>query len=159
MIITIRPFMNSDRDRLIEICCRTTAFDNADLGIILELADSYLKSETQSDYICIAAVDPQNQMVGFLCYGPTPLTEGTYDLYWVVVDPDCSREGVGQALITHFEQAVTERGGRLIVIETSSTPAYQAARLFYEKHGYSLPEVIKNFYKPGEDRLTFVKEL
>ncbi len=105
------------------------------------------------------AEDEANTVVGYLCYGPTPLTVGTYDLYWVAVDPEFAGQGIGTLLLEHFENELRRVKGRLIVIETSSSQNYGATRQFYLKNGYHLAEAIKDFYQIGEDRVTYTKYL
>ena len=70
--------------------------------------------------------------MGYACFGPHPLTQGTYDLYWIVVDPVAQGHGIGHALLAGVEAEVLARGGRLLLVETSSTSAYASARRLYE---------------------------
>jgi ribosomal protein S18 acetylase RimI-like enzyme len=93
---------------------------------------------------------------GYACYGATPLTQGVYDLYWIAA---VQGKGFGRRLIEFVEQDVRKRGGRMLLIETSSQEAYGATIHFYEKTGYELVARIKNFYKIGDDKLVFLKEL
>lgn len=98
-------------------------------------------------------------MQGYACYGPHALTEGTYDLYWIAVDPAAQGQGVGHALLARVEAEVRGQGGRLLVIETSGTAAYEAARRLYTSGGYGLEATIRDFYAPGDSLLIFVKYL
>ena len=38
-----------------------------------------------SDYFFLGAFTPEEELAGFACYGPTPGTDRTYDLYWIAV--------------------------------------------------------------------------
>ena len=96
---------------------------------------------------------------GYACYGPVPLTQGVYDLYWIVVDPSSQGKGLGRRLIEYVENDVMNRGGRMILIETSSQETYEATVRFYEGSGYHLAARIRNFYRIGDDKLVFQKEL
>jgi ribosomal protein S18 acetylase RimI-like enzyme len=58
-----------------------------------------------------------------------------------------------------LESTLKEMHGRLIVVETSSSQQYELTRRFYLKNGYRVAETIEDFYRPGEDRVTFVKKL
>ncbi|MER3459484.1 MAG: N-acetyltransferase, partial [Chloroflexota bacterium] len=69
------------------------------------------------------------------CYGPTPLTRGVYDLYWIAVDPQMQGRGIGSLLLGRVEADVQARGGRMIVVQTSGRPDYIRSRCFYERHG------------------------
>jgi ribosomal protein S18 acetylase RimI-like enzyme len=98
-------------------------------------------------------------MQGYACFGPHSLTQGTYDLYWIVVDPTAQGHGIGHALLARVEAEVQARGGRLLLVETSGTPAYAPARRFYESSGYRCEATIHDFYAPGDDLLIFSKDL
>ncbi len=98
-------------------------------------------------------------MHGYACYGPTPLTQGVYDLYWIVVDPAAQRKGFGRYLLEYVERDIIKRGGRMLLIETSSQETYGATIRFYERNGYQLMARIKNYYRIGDDKLVFSKEL
>ena len=84
---------------------------------------------------------------------------GVWDLYWIVVEPDARGRGVARALQAEMEGRIKAAGGRLLLAETSSTPPYEAAHRFYRRQGYELLERIPDFYRPGDDRLTFGKKL
>ncbi len=75
------------------------------------------------------------------------------------MDPSAQGHGVGHALLAQVEAGVRARGGRLLVIETSDTPAYAPARWLYETSGYRCEAVVPNFYAPGDDLLVFSKNL
>lgn len=156
---TIRLTTPDDRPALASILDSIPGFNEEDAAIALELLDIYLNQPAQKDYVFFTALDQEGQVSGFLCWGPTPLTLGTFDLYWIVVAPRSFGKGVGKLLLDRFEGAVRELGGRLIVIETSSAPGYSQARRFYLKHNYQLAETLRDFYQPGEDRLTYTKYL
>ena len=159
MEIEIRELIRKDRDSLNRLLSKITVFDANDRAMAIELADIYLDKPAQEDYDFFIASDKDGEVIGYICYGPTPLTDGTYDLYWIAVDPAFTGQGVGTMLLKGVESAVKNKYGRLIIIETSSSQHYTLTRRFYVKNGYGLAETIKDFYRPGEDRVTFVKIL
>jgi len=159
MAIVIRKAIREDRSALKQLLSKITVFDAEDRAIAIELLDIYLEDPAQEDYKFFVASDEDSQMIGYICYGPTPLTEGTYDLYWIAVDPQYAGEGVGTLLMKQLESTLKANYSRLVVIETSSSQQYELTRRFYMKNGYCLAETIKDFYRPGEDRVTFVKYL
>ena len=90
--------------------------------------------------------------------GPTPCTLGTFDLYWMAVDPAAQGAGIGTALIRAMEDRL--RGlARLIIVETAGRADYRPTRAFYEARGYQRAAVIPDFYAPGDDQLVYVKTL
>jgi ribosomal protein S18 acetylase RimI-like enzyme len=102
--------------------------------------------------------DPR-EVRGFVCFGPAPLTDGTFDLYWIAVDPVFQGRGYGARLLRFAEDDVRRRGGRLLLIETSSQEAYGATTRFYERSGYGLVARIPEFYRAGDDKLIFAKRV
>jgi len=62
------------------------------------------------------------RVLGYACYGPRALTSGTYDLYWIAVDPNARRGGVGRTLLSATEQAVRQLGGRLLFVAVLVNP-------------------------------------
>lgn len=121
-----------------------------------ELWEAYRQGGEASGYVFLVCREGE-QTLGFACFGPTPLTEGTFDLYWVAVDPVAQGQGVGRELMARVEQEVARRGGRLILAETSGAPAYARARRFYEACGYHYQAVVHDFYHPGDDLIIFGK--
>ncbi len=98
-------------------------------------------------------------MLGYTCFGPRALTSGTFDLFWIAVDPAIQRGGVGRRLLEATEEAVRKLGGRLLFVETSGLPKYEATRRFYLGTGYTWEATIKDFYAEGDDLVIFTKHL
>jgi ribosomal protein S18 acetylase RimI-like enzyme len=107
----------------------------------------------------LAGAEHDGELSGFVCYGPTPASDATYDLYWIAVRRDLQGHGVGRALLAYVEDAVRRDGGRLLVIETSGGEHYGATRAFYERVGYHEVARVRDFYDVGEDRLVLVRRL
>jgi GNAT superfamily N-acetyltransferase len=157
MTIQLRKFSAEDRPSLAGLLSRIKEFTPLDQALALELADVFLNVPDQKDYDFVLAVTEDDRVIGYACFGPTPLTEGTYDLYWIAVDPAYAGHGLGSRLLKWVEEKAISNNGRLLVIETSSSPHYAATRQFYLKNGYYLAETLKDFFRVGEDRLTYLK--
>jgi ribosomal protein S18 acetylase RimI-like enzyme len=128
------------------------------VSCVEELWNAYQDKGEASGYVFLAYRDG-GRVLGYACFGPHPLTQSTFDLYWIAVDPTVQGRGIGHALLTRVEAEVQARGGRLLVVETSSTPDYAPARRLYETCGYQCQAVIHDFYAPDDDLLIFVKRL
>jgi len=123
-----------------------------------ELIDCYLDDPSGSGYqVLVAEVD--STVTGYICFGPTPLTEGTWDLYWEAVNRERQGQGIGSALTKSAEEEIVKAKGRLAIIETSSTPAYERTRRFHIAQGYQIIARIPDFYAPGDDKLIMQKRL
>ena len=152
----MRKLRNDDIPQIKEILVATQAFTADEVSIAIELLETVIKSPLQQDYEVVVA-DVGDHVAGYVLFGPVPLTEGNYDLYWIAVDPSIQGGGVGRRLMKHVEEQVRQRGGRLLCLETSSQGNYLRTRKFYEQAGYVEESCIRDFYKPGDDRLTYVK--
>src|SRR5437773_1702574 len=100
-----------------------------------------------------------DQLIGYACWGATPGTVATSDLYWIVVDRQRQGSGVGTQLLREVESRLTADGRRLVVVETSSRADYAATRRFYEARGYTRAATIPGYYAPGDDLVIYTKDL
>ena len=90
---------------------------------------------------------------------PERMTEGTWNLYLIAVHPDRQGRGYGTAMMGHVERALADRGGRLLLVETSGLGEFEPTRAFYRRIGYEEEARIRAFYKAGEDKIVFRKAL
>jgi ribosomal protein S18 acetylase RimI-like enzyme len=140
------------------IAAKVGVFSPEEVDCVQDLWNDFQREGDESGYIFLVYRDAQ-RLLGFACYGPTPMTHGTYDFYWLAVDPDTHGRGVGRALLNEVERDVLHRGGHLLLIETSSTPAYAAARRLYENAGCTREALIHDFYALGDDLVLYSKHL
>jgi predicted N-acetyltransferase YhbS len=158
MKIYIRPMTHKDKPSVTKILRSTPEFKPSEVTVAEEVIDSYLKDSVGSGYyIRVAEVD--STVTGYICYGLTPMTEGTWDIYWMAVAQEKQNQGIGSALTKSAEKAILRAKGRLAIIETSSTPAYEKTRHFHLGQGYEAICRIPDFYAPGDDKLILQKRL
>jgi ribosomal protein S18 acetylase RimI-like enzyme len=151
----LRPLTAADRRRIEEISRAVRVFRDDEVPVALEVFDAAVAGSP--DYIALgAALD--GRLVGWICWGPTPCTLGTYDLYWMAVDPEAQGAGIGTALVREMEGRLAG-SARLIVVETAGRPDYRPTRAFYQARGYRQAAVIPDFYAPGDDQVVYVKPL
>jgi GNAT superfamily N-acetyltransferase len=148
-----------DRPTVLEIIQATEMFTPDEVAVARELIDIYLDQPQQQDYRFAVCESEGARVVGYISYGPTPLTEGTYDLYWMAVAAREQGRGYGRELLGWLEATVKAAGGRLVLIETSSQPKYEKTRRFYAGLSYKEVSRIPDFYRKGDDRITYVKSL
>ncbi len=159
MPMNLRPLQPDDRSPLAGMLSRIMQFDAEDFAVAMELIDTALQNEDQKDYKFIIATEETGQIMGYICFGPTPMTDRVFCLYWIGVDPIYEGRGIGSRLLQAMEEQLTTQNARMIFLETSSASTYELTRRFYLKHDYALTETFRDFYQAGEDRLTFVKKL
>ena len=151
--LTIAPLSPSHRSQIQEIVSATGVFSTEEVGVAIEVFD-----ERGTDYEFIGAFDGE-ELLGYACFGPTPSTAGTYDLYWIAVHPAAQRSGAGAALMAEVERQLNERGARMVVVETSSRDDYAPTRSFYHKRGYTEAARLRGFYAPEDDRVVLTKRV
>jgi D-alanine-D-alanine ligase len=151
----LRHLTPADRDRIEEISRAVAVFRADEIPVALEVFDGAVAGSP--DYLALGAV-LDGRLAGWICWGPTPCTLGTFDLYWMAVDPAAQGAGVGSALITEMEQRLAGVG-RLIVVETAGRTDYAPTRAFYEARGYRVAAVIPDFYAPGDAQVIYTKTL
>ena len=152
------PLAPTHRSALEEIVRATGAFRDAEIDVALEVFDDAMV-EGQDDYIMLGAFDRNARLVGYACYGATPCTVATWDLYWIAVHPDAQQSGIGTLLLNAVERDLQEKRAALLVIETSSKGNYAATRAFYAARGYADVARVPNFYDEGDDRVIYTKRL
>jgi ribosomal protein S18 acetylase RimI-like enzyme len=155
-----------DRERIAELLVSTRVFSREEVAVALELFDVGVERQDRvgaddahvPDYEFTGAFEGE-RVLGYACAGPTPATEGTFDLYWLAVDPAAQGKGVGRALVREVERDLRARGARLLLVETSSRPDYENTRAFYARCGYTEAARIRDFYAPADDRIMLTTRL
>ena len=158
MKLCIRQMVTSDKPALMHLLRQIPEFEQEEIVVAEEVIDSYLKAPESSGYYILAS-ENESSLTGFISYGSTPLTKGTWDIYWIAVEPGKQGTGIGKALVVAAENEIKKRNGRLILVETSSKPSYEKTRNFYNASSYKLAGRIPDFYSTGDDLLIFEKRL
>ena len=180
--VLMAPLRAADRPRVEAILRATSVFRDEEVEVALELFDEAFGTRREPvaantapaattpvpadatlappDYLFVGAFGSTSRsLLGYACYGPTPATDRTYDLYWIAVDPGVQGTGTGTRLIAEVERRLEHDGARLLVIETSSRPEYEPTRHFYTSRGYTEAARVGEFYAPGDDRVIYTKRL
>ena len=156
--MTIRPLAGSDRARVQEILVATARFTRQEVGWAMELVDA-AAGGAKGEYAAHVIEDAARSVQGYVLFGPTPMADGVWDLYWIAVDPSRQGEGLGQILLRFVENEVRRRDGRMLLIETSSKRSYAPTVRFYQRAGYREISRIKDFYRIEDDKVVFSKNL
>ncbi len=154
----VRRSVPADRDAVMALLEATAFFHPHELTIAAEVLDEALRDGPAGhyqSYVAAAGAD----MLGWVCFGPTPCTDGTWDIYWMGVHPAAQGRGIGRLLMSFCEDRLRERGARLAVAETAGREQYAGTRAFYEACGYTAVSTIPDFYAPGDARITLTKAL
>lgn len=152
----IRKLQSNDREHLVEIIAGTDNFTEEEKKVAVELIDEAV-SNPNHEYYNVYVFENDGKILGYHCVGKRALTEGVYDLYWIVVAANTQNMGIGKKLLDHVEQFAKERNGSWILAETSSKDNYNATRNFYFRNNYTIVAEIKDFYKTKDNLIIFGK--
>ncbi len=150
----IRPVTTADVDDLKLVLDSCALFPSEYLD---EMISDYFNNAETEDHWFTFLIDEKPVAIGYCI--PEKLTEGTYNLLAIGVSQNAQRKGVASAMMEYIEQLLKQKKGRLLLVETSSDEAQIAARKLYQKIGYKQVAVIDDFWKDGEDKIIFLKQL
>jgi D-alanine-D-alanine ligase-like ATP-grasp enzyme/ribosomal protein S18 acetylase RimI-like enzyme len=134
----------------------TGLFRPGEIEVAVELVQTRLDKGPESGYEFIFA-DQKGETAGYICFGRNSLTVGSFDVYWIAVEPSKQGLGIGRLLLDEAQRQIAATGGARIYIETSHRSDYEATRGFYERCGYKLEAVLEDFYAPGDSKAIYVK--
>ena len=154
-VAALRSVRASDRAAIEQVTRSSGLFREDEIPVAVEVFDAAAAGDPA--YTALAA-EVDGRVAGWICWGPTPCTLGTWDLYWMAVDPSLQGTGVGTALIREMEHRLAGLA-RMIVVETAGRADYAGTRAFYEARGYRAVATIPDFYAPGDDQVAYVKYL
>ncbi len=170
----LRDLTSADAVRILELTRATGVFREEELAVADEVfhdavgpsgpsggptagMDAAATAAVHRPYYALGA-ELSGELVGWICWGKTPCTEGTWDLYWLAVDPEAHRAGVASALLEEMERRLAGVA-RLITIDTSGRADYEPTREFYLARGYHAVARVPDFYAPKDDQVIFTKLL
>jgi GNAT superfamily N-acetyltransferase len=156
--MSISPSLPADRAGILDAARRAAVFTEEEVRTVGELFEDFLRDAAGTGYYFLTYRDGQ-RVLGFACWGPTDLTAGTADLYWICAAPEAQGRGVGSALFHAVEEEVRAVGRWLIIIWTSGQPAFAAARKLYERTGCELAARIPDFFDHGDDLCLYTRRL
>ncbi len=116
----------------------------------------YLNNPETEEIWFTASENSRPISIGFCA--PEKLTVGTYNLYAIGVRRDIQGKGIGSKMMAYIEDYLKEKGGRILIVDTSGTDDFRKTRMFYEKLNYSQEAVIRDFWKEGDDKVVFWKK-
>ena len=147
----IRPTNETDFDALIALATASGLFE-ADQT---EIPAGMLRSQNENDVWFTD--DDGSGPVGVAYMAPEKMTHGTWNLYWIAVHPGHQRNGRGKAILDHVEKWLTEKGERILLVETAGLDDFAYVRKFYADNGFEAEAGIRDFYDEVSARWGFVR--
>ena len=148
----------SDMERVRAIVVSSGFFSEAEVEVAVELVQERLNKGVESGYYFLFAEQDQ-KVVGYSCFGPIPCTVESYDIYWIAVQQELRRSGLGVEILKNVEERIREMGGKRIYVETSSRQQYRPTRSFYSRCGYRREATLENFYSSGDHKVIYLRVL
>lgn len=152
----IRRIEPADREAIRELIAGTRAFKPFEVDVAMELVDAALAQEDQEDYLPYVLTEGDGAVAAYACFGKNPMTKATFDLYWIATRADRMGKGHGRAMVEFVVEEARKRGGKLLVIETSSQESYGTTRRFYDRIGARLAATLPDYYDEGDDKLVYL---
>lgn len=153
----IRLATSGDIDALLALAEATGLFQSHELEDLNGMMREHLSGDDDGDNVWI--VDDDGELLGAAYYAPESFAEGVWNLYFIGVHPTHQGKGRGTALLSYVEDALTTKGERILLVETSGVGSFELTRTFYRKNGYDEEARIRDFYKVGDDKVIFRKAL
>jgi ribosomal protein S18 acetylase RimI-like enzyme len=153
--IALRDLHAADRPAIERLLRGAGNFNAAEIAVALEVVDAGLVPG-QKDYELVVAADGDT-VLGYACWGLASMSDGTWDLYWVAVDPQGRGRGIGRMLVEHCEERVRDAGGRSLLVETSSRTGYEGTLAFYRALNYEVLARLRDYYIAGDDKIILGK--
>lgn len=154
----IRVAQPADTPALVVLAAQTAVFKPLEIEALQEVLDDYHASNAAQGDRCFVW-DEAGTLLGFEYHAAEAMTDRTWCLWWIAVRPDTQGKGIGSQLLHHVEADIRQHDGRLLEIETSSTPHYEPTRRFYLKHDYRIVAQKPDYYADGDDMVVFSKKL
>jgi ribosomal protein S18 acetylase RimI-like enzyme len=159
--IAVRPARADDVDLIRSLAVGNGMFEPEEMGGFDTLLHGYLDGSLD-EHRWLVAADSSGGVAGAAYYAPEPFADRVWNLYFLAVDPQQHRGGIGAALVAHVEESLRGAGNevaRVLIVETSSTGQFEGARRFYRREGFEPEARIREFYGPDDDKIVFWKSL
>lgn len=136
----IRPYTPADKPKLIALLRLNTPTYFAEA----EESDfaAYLDSFTEDYFV----TEEEGKLIGAggINYFPE---DGQARISWDVIHPDLQGKGIGTQLMQHRLKVIKNKPGIYLIVVRTTQLVYK----FYEKMGFELEKVEKDFWAPGFD--------
>jgi ribosomal protein S18 acetylase RimI-like enzyme len=152
----IRPSTPDDAERLVALTEATGFFRPHEIEALRGVLDAYFEGEPS--HACYTS-EGEAGIDGYVYLGEAEMADRAWYIWWMAVDPPTQGRGIGRELLRSAEDEARRRGGRVMFIETSGLPSYEPTRRFYLKNGYDREAVLRDYYRDGDDLVTFRKRL
>lgn len=147
-----------DVGRIRSLVSATGYFTADEIAIAAELVEARLQNGISSGYEFIL-VERDDRLLGYACFGKIDGTDGSFDLYWIAVEPEAQGQNLGRLILERAEDAMRSMGAISVYADTSSTDKYRSTRGFYLSTGFHEQARLEDFYRKGDGKVIYEKAL
>lgn len=159
--LNVRAATPADTQTIKQLALDNHMFAPDQMGDFDEMLTGFFDG-TLDDHRWIVATDETDVVIAAAYYAPEPFADRMWNLYFIATAPHRHGTGAATALIRHVEDALVALGesrARTLIVDTSSVDDYEQARHFYRRRGFVEEARIRDFYGPGDDKVTFWKRI
>ena len=149
----IRPIQASDRAAIDRLAEESGLFSDEERGEVRSTVEAYLEGGLDEGHAWLIFDDGSAQGVAY--FAPEGFSDGVWNLYMLAVQSESHGRGVGATIVEHVAESVREKGGRILLVETSGVPGFERTRGFYERCGFVREATIRDYYGPGDDKVVY----
>ena len=153
----IRPLHASDLVAVARLAETSGLFSADELHEVTAMAESFVHGDVDEGHVWV--IHEGDSPDGVAYFAPEGFSDGVWNLYMLAVSPDSHGRGVGAEIVEYVTDTVRDRGGRILLVETSGDASFERTRSFYEMCGFVREATIRDYYGPGEDKVVFWKSL
>lgn len=157
---TLRVAEPADAHSIKSLALDNNMFEPQDMADFDDMLSGFFAGELK-EHRWLVVTDGQH-VVAAAYYAPEPFSDRMWNLYFLATAPSAHGTGAGSMLISAVEDELRTRGepsARTLIVDTSSTDDYEPARAFYYQHHFVEEARVREFYGPGDHKVTFWKSL
>ena len=155
----LRSAVPDDVPLVLDLIVAAELFSAKDAPFVGEMLGVYFGPARGEGHACLVEAADDGTLRGVVYWEPWRGSDGGWNLLMLAVDLGSRRRGIAGALVGAVEQQLASAGERLLLVETSGTPAFAAARAFYEASGYDEDARVGELWAAGDDMVLFRKDL
>ena len=159
MQVKLGALQRGHRNRIREILDATSVFRDEEVAVALELFDEtfaagparapYDPGDGVANYEFVGSFSREGQLVGYVCYGATPGTDRTYDLYWIAMHRSFRAKAADRSCSTRSNAVFASVRRDCSSSRRRRATTTRRTRHFYETRGYDRAATSRGLLRPG----------
>lgn len=161
--LDVRAATPADTDTIKQLAIDNAMFTPDEIGIFDEMLAGFFDGSLDGHQWLVATAPGESDgLAAAAYYAPEPFSDRMWNLYFIATAPNQHNSGAGTVLIEELIGRLTALGqdhARTLIVDTSSLDGYEQARAFYARRGFVEEARIRDFYGPGDHKVTFWRRL